>query len=131
MTRSALDSEVDALWFALDEPKPSFEVVKSISSDEDDILLNHYIDAVGIDKAQLIADHLHGFETSIDTSPFYNGIGPARYQIKATEVYIPNNQTTPEMAVERGRRVIGRVIDQVPGSHDSDSPMGLPLPLRS
>jgi hypothetical protein len=111
---------------------------------------NHYIDTVGGDNARLIADHLHGFETSIDTSPFYNGIGPVRYQIKATEVHIPNNQTTPEMAVERGRRVIGRVIDQVPGARysgfdrtiidnpeqrkdgkdDGDGGMALPLPIH-
>jgi hypothetical protein len=110
---------------------------------------NHYIDTVGIDQAQFIAEYLHGFETSIECSPFYNGIGPVRYQIKATDVYIPNNQTSSEMARERGRRVIGRVIDQVPGSRysgfdhtvispeqrkdghdDGDGSMGLPLPLH-
>jgi hypothetical protein len=111
---------------------------------------NHYIDAVGIDQARLIAEHLHGFETSMDTSPFWNGIGPARYQIRATEVYIPNNQTTPGDVVERGRRVIGRVLEQVPGTRysgfdrtiidnpeqrrdgkdDGDGGMALPLPIH-
>jgi hypothetical protein len=106
---------------------------------------NHYIDTVGRDKAQLIADYLHAFETSIDISPFFNGIGPARYQIKATEVYIPHDRITPEMAVERGRRVIARILEQVPGSRysgfdrtiispdhgdDGDNKGGLPLPVH-
>src|SRR5438034_3378681 len=77
--------------------------------------LNHYLD-VGIDQAQAIAEYLHGFETSMDISPFFNGIGPAIYQIKASEVYVPNNQITAEMAMERGRRVIARVLEQVPGA---------------
>jgi hypothetical protein len=110
---------------------------------------NHYIDTVGIDQARLLVEHLHGFETSIDTSPFWNGIGPVSYQVLASDTYIPNNQTSPEMAVERGRRVIGRVIDQVPGARysgfdrtvidnperrdakdDGDGGMALPLPIH-
>jgi hypothetical protein len=110
--------------------------------------LNHFIDCVGLDQARLIAEHLHGFETSIECSPFWNGIGPVRYQIRASDTYIPNNQATPEMAVERGRRVIGRVLEQVPGSRysgfdrtiidpkrkdgkdDGDGGMALPLPIH-
>jgi hypothetical protein len=109
---------------------------------------NHYIDTVGTVQAEAIAEYLHGFETSIDISPFYNGIGPARYQIKASEVYIPNNQITAEMAMERGRRFIARVLEQVPGARysgfdrtiidpeprqDGDGGgdgMGLPLPIH-
>ena len=74
-----------------------------------------------------------------------------RYQVRASDLYVPDHNTTPEMAVARGRWVIARVLGQVPGSRivgfdrqeiapdrrhrndedDSNSRVGLPLPLRS
>jgi hypothetical protein len=122
------------------------------------VQINHFIEVEGEGNARLIAEQLTGsFSTSWGLSPTDNGIGPTRYQVQASHRHIPiagkGGQATAKMVLARGQQIIRDVIGQVPGARyagwdrmdlppaepprhhqdddgdDSDSPMGLPLPI--